>query len=143
MKWEKEVSTYRCASTEEDELIRPPYDYMKTRAKLQELNRKISTLQHAIKAFETKTQVYGMDMTIDQGLEWLTLYQSNKTRLTCLANKTPIKRISCKTDIIDYEKANYDISLATADLEQLKEDEMNLKRAMNVTCVSETFEVDL
>ena len=71
MKREELSSVFIAAVGENVEDVRPEYDYRKTQDGLEELDRKIRVLKHALNVFNLTQTVPGSDMTIDQVLVYI------------------------------------------------------------------------
>ena len=72
LKAKEDKSAVFVAALEEDiESARPSYDYEEIREKLEELERKVRIVKHAINVFNMTTVIPGFDMTVDQMLVYI------------------------------------------------------------------------
>ena len=62
---ESKSATFSAAVEEDEEKIRPDYDFAKTQEELDGLERQIRQLKHAINVFNLTTEVPGFAMTVD------------------------------------------------------------------------------
>lgn len=114
---EEQQRVFVAATTEKIEDVRPEYDYAQTRAEKNEIRRKIRIVKHAINVCNTVTEVPGFDMTIDQLLVLIPQLTADKNKLYKMMDRLPKRRYESynKTNLIEYEYANYDIDAAKAD----------------------------
>lgn len=140
---EKLSRTFIAATTEDKENARPAYSYSDTQAKLKKLERDIRTIKHAISVFNTTHFVDGFDMTVDQLLVYLPQLNERKSRLGEMASALPKQRMSSngRSNLIEYEYANYDIEAAKKDYEKVCDELARAQVALDQLNNTETMEI--
>lgn len=134
------------ASVGEDvESVRPAYDYAQIQAQLEELEKKIRIVKHAINVFNSTTVIDGFNMTIDQMLVYIPQLTQRKNKLSAMKSRLPKARepISYGKNIIDYRYANYDISAVEADYIKAAEELSKAQTALDLVNSTQTMEIDL
>lgn len=89
---ELKSSTFLAAMGEDVDSVRPDYDYAQTQKELEELDRKIRMVKHAINGFNVSHEVQGFDMTIDQMLVYIPQLTSKKKKLSNMKSRLPKQR---------------------------------------------------
>ncbi len=145
MKREELSSVFIAAVGENVEDVRPEYDYRKTQDGLEELDRKIRVLKHALNVFNLTQTVPGFDMTIDQVLVYIPQLSAQKAKLFGMASRLPRERMAAygrgSSSIIEYSYANFDIAQAQADYEKVSEELARLQTALDVVNNTEQLEL--
>lgn len=141
---ESQSSSFIAALSEDIETVRPEYDYSETRAQLEEIERKIRIVKHAINVFNTTHTVPGFDMTIDEALVYMPQLSERKRRLYPMSLALPKKRErgGAQSNIIDYRYANYDVSTAAADMTAAGDMLARLHTALDIVNTTETMEIE-
>ncbi|MBQ9067218.1 MAG: hypothetical protein IJ133_06845 [Clostridia bacterium] len=112
---ESKSATFSAAVEEDEEKIRPDYDFAKTQEELDGLERQIRQLKHAINVFNLTTEVPGFAMTVDQMLVYLPQQTARRDKLRAMQGRLPRERqASYNSNFIEYTIANYDIEQAKA-----------------------------
>ena len=144
---ERQSSTFLAATGEDPDSVKPEYDYDKTQETLMDLSTKIRKIKHAINTFNTATVVPGFDMTIDEMLVYLPQLNERVDTLNGMSNTLPKVRERTygqgTNATIDYRYANYDISAAKKDHEELRALLSKAQTALDLLNNSETFEIEL
>lgn len=144
---ERQSSTFLAATGEDPNSVKPDYDYEKTQESIKELSAKIRKIKHAINAFNTTTVVPGFGMTIDEMLVYLPQLNERVDTLNAMSNTLPKVRERAygqgTNATIDYRYANYDISDAKKDYEELRVLLSKAQTALDLLNNSEAFEIDL
>ena len=142
---QEDLSRSFVASINEDpEKIRPQYDFQETRKQLEEVERKIRLVKHALNVFNSTTVIEGM--TIDEALVYIPQLTARKQKLEMMQNVLPIQRQSSYgTNIIDYVYANYDVELAKAEYVKTEAELTKIQLALDTVNNSEDYliEIDL
>ena len=134
------------ASVGEDvESVRPAYDYNQIQAQLEELEKKIRIVKHAINVFNATTVIAGFNMTIDQMLVYIPQLTQRKNKLSVMKSRLPKARepIGYGKNIIDYRYANYDITEVEADYIKAAEELSKAQTALDLVNSTQTMEIDL
>lgn len=144
---EQMSSTFLAAMGEDVESVRPVYDYVDTQRELDELDRKIRIVKHAINIFNLVHMVPGFDMTIDQMLIYIPQLTSKKEKLSQMKSRLPKQRevrgSYGSSNIIDYCYANYDIKTVEADYISVSDELARAQTALDVMNNSQTMEIEL
>ncbi len=127
MQKEEQSKDFLAALGEDPETVRPKYDYAQTAKRLDELERKIRLLKHAINLFNTTTVVPEIDMTIDQALVYIPQLTKKCTKLRLMMNQLPKSRENAggygrNNTVIDYRYVNYDIETVERDYYACKQE---------------------
>ncbi|MCI8659307.1 MAG: hypothetical protein HFG54_03515 [Lachnospiraceae bacterium] len=144
---EGNTSTFLAAMGEDPESVRPEYNYLDTQRELDELNRKIRIVKHALNCFNLEHVVPGFDMTIDQLLVYIPQLTAKKKKLAYMKNRLPKQRVREKSslsysgNIIDYWYVNYDIKAAEADYASVTDELARAQTALDVLNNTETMEI--
>ena len=109
---EETASLFVAATTENVEEIRPAYDLLATNEALAEKEREIRTIKHRLNVFNSTHVLKELGMTIDETLVYLPQQSERVAKLAKLVMHAPreryIDRCSGRTNLIEYEYANYD-----------------------------------
>lgn len=142
---ENQSSTFIAALSEDIESVRPDYDYNDTKQRLDDIERKIRTVKHAINVFNTTHKVPGFDMTIDEVLVYMPQLSERKRRLYPMAGALPKKRErgGAQSNIIDYRYTNYDVARAEADMTAAGDLLARLQNALDIVNTTETMDIDI
>ena len=139
--------TFVAAVQEDVESVRPAYDYRAAQDALTEVEGKIRRLKHAINCFNCTYVLPEFDMTIDQMLVYLPQLTARMNKLDDMRSKLPRERVresfNRGSNIIDYEYANYDITLARADYDLVADELARAQNALDTANTTVFFEVDL
>lgn len=143
---EGQSSTFLAAMGEDPESVRPEYDYPDTQKTLEELDRKIRIVKHAINEFNIKCEVPGFQMTIDQMLVYIPQLTARKQKLAQMKNCLPKQRdmglnYRRASNIIDYKYANYDIKAVEADYAAISDELSRAQTALDVLNSTQTLEI--
>lgn len=143
---ESKAATFVTAMGEDAEAVRPDYDYLYTQAELDRLQKLVLSLKHQINLFNATTYVGDTGMTIDQVLIMIPMLRAKTQKLSEMANRLPLERISGgyrANNIVEYTHTNYPISEAKADYDACCARLAELQLALDKTNSSVVFEVDL
>lgn len=143
---EEQSSTFLAAMGEDPESVRPEYDYQDTQKALEELDRKIRIVKHAINEFNLRCEVPGFCMTIDQMLIYIPQLTARKQKLAQMKGRLPKQRdvranYGRTVNIIDYSYANYEIKAAEKDYEAVADELSRAQTALDVLNNTETMEI--
>lgn len=127
------------ATIENEEYLRPEYDFKKTQNKIALLEEKVRKLKHAINVFNCTYEVDGY--TIDQILIFLPQLNQTKMKLFGMLSQPPKRRKSVNGNIIDYEYLNYNIEDAKKEYEAVDGLLTRLQNKLNL--VNSTVEFDI
>lgn len=137
---EKKKHTFRCAVGENVNDCKTEYYFEETQKRIDELNKRIMKLRHAINLFNIFTEVKG-DMTIDQVLVRLPQLTSQKLKLDGMRKIPSKERYSISGSIIDYTYTAYDPAEADAKYKEICNEIQELQLALDRINNTMTFEV--
>ena len=145
---EQRSSTFLAAMGEDPESVRPVYDYPDTQKELDELNRTIRIVKHAINGFNLEHMVPGFDMSIDQMLVYIPQLTAKKQKLALMKNRLPKQRemgppFGRNSNIIDYSYANYDIKIVEEDYAAVADELARAQTALDVMNNTEKMEIEI
>ena len=141
---EQKSATFRAASTEDPETLRPEYDFAETQAKIAALQEQLRTAKHAVNVFNTTHTLPGFDgLTIDQALVLLPQLNAQKEKLRMMAARLPKERVLGYNtgNIIDYTIANYDIAAAADAYQEVSARLSALQLALDAANTTETMDI--
>lgn len=144
---EKLTSSFRVASGEDAESLRPQYDYKGVQAQLDGLEAKVRKVKHAINGFNLSHELPGFEgLTIDQALVLIPQLTARINKLREMSEVLPKQRVEDpfgRAAIIDYQVSNYDIAEAERDYLDAKDRLTALHLALDAVNTTETMEIDL
>ena len=142
---ERKSSTFRVASGEDAESLRPKYDFASVQAELDKLEDMTRKVKHAINVFNTTHVLDGFDgLTIDQALVYIPQLSSRVSKLREMAGAIPKRRIDdYRNNFVDYSVVNYDIEEAEQAYKTAQEKLAAMQLALDTANASETMEIDV
>ena len=142
---ENQSRTFIAATTEDLETARPVYSYEQTRERLDEIERKIRQIKHSISRFNLTHEVEDFGMTADQLLVYIPQLKQKKSKLGRMARRLPKTRQapSNRSNIIEYEYANYDIEQVKTDYLAACDELTRAQLALETLNTTETMEIDI
>lgn len=141
---ESRDSTFVAATTENKEEVRPTYNYIETKNKINDLEKKVIKLKHAINLFNTSTFIDELNMTIDEVLIYMSMLTYKKIRLGNMKLNSERERITSRNNsIIEYRYLNYDMKEIESDYNKVIEELNKVQSALDKANMTLTFEVDL
>ena len=144
---ERQSCMFNASLGEDVESVRPVYHYEETQKKLEEYNRKIRILKHAINCFNASQVVGDTSMTIDQVLVYIPQLTEMRNRLYGMQNRLPKQRVSVggigSNTVIDYRYTNYAVEDAKADYEAVSDELRKVQTALDVVNTTVKMEFEL
>lgn len=142
---ENKSSVFQVASQEDQESLRPAYNFLEMQNRITELEEKLRIVKHAINTFNTEHVVEGFDnMTIDQALVYMPQLKKRVAKLKGMSERLPKERVTyLNKNWIDYNIANYDISDAEAEYRRAYEDMAKLQLSLDLINTTEVMEIDI
>lgn len=138
---EGQSCTYVLSIDEDERGNTPEYDFATTNDRVYALNGKIRKIKHAINVFNTTTEVDGFDMTIDELLVALPMWNSRLSTLKTMGNRLPKRRIS-SSKFIEYEYVNYDTNEVKKSCDVLADIIRRAQTALDTINNTKKFEID-
>ena len=140
-------SCYYTVGVDEEPLI-PDYDYSDVASRIEEIDRKICTIKHAINlANVTSTiEVCGELITIDTVLVRMAQLNKRKVILDSMRRRQPKTRLSSsyasiKKQNVEYMYTNYDIDLVKSEYEKI--DNLVAKMQLKLDQYNQTVEFEV
>lgn len=126
----------------------PDYSFDETRQEIEELNRKVVILKHAINRFNTDTRLKKIDVSIDMALIQLGQLSTMKKRLEQMRNTEKRKIRStfgqrATSGSVEYDVANFDKESVEKAYQKVCEDITTLQLELDLCNNTVTFMVDL
>ena len=142
---ERRSAHFRVASGEDEESLRPAYDFAETQAKIDRLEDAVREIKHAINTFNLTHTLPGFDgITIDRALVYIPQLTQRVNKLQEMAASLPKERIeSMRNTFVDYTVANYNIDEAEKAYRKAQEKLAALQLALDAANSSETMEIDV
>ena len=141
------AASFRVASGEDVESLRPQYDFAATQKELESLEEKARIVKHAINTFNLTHTLPGFDgLTIDQALVLIPQVRGRITKLRSMSGVLPKQRIIDRygsANYVDYLVSNYDIEEAERAYVKAKELLASLHLALDTVNTTETMEIDI
>lgn len=141
---ERQSCVFNAALGEDVESVRPAYDYLETAQKLEECDRKIRILKHAINCFNTTQEVGETGMTIDQVLVYIPQLTELRNKLYRMQDRLPKQRTSVSgigsNSVIDYAYANYSVEQVKADYVRVSDELRKVQTALDLVNTTMQFE---
>lgn len=137
---ERNDQRYHAAVSENEKELKPDYVFADVQAKLDELDRKIIVLKHAINKFNSSTVVYE-GLTIDQILVKLPQMNKRKRKYQTMKNVPPKIRCSITGNVIDYLYTSYDPAEVDGYYEAICKEIDQMQTELDIANNSLTFEV--
>jgi len=137
------------ASLDEEPVI-PEYDYLTTAKELDEIDRKVQIIKHAINNANVNNyiDVEGKKYTVDTILVRMSMLNRRKYKLDAMRKMLPKERIdssgsysSRRPAVPEYRYANYDIELIKAEFERISNEIMAMQIALDK--YNQTFEFEV
>lgn len=145
---ENSSCTYTAAVGEEP--VIPEYDYRQVADTIDELDRKICTIKHAINLANVTNllQVGEMQLTVDTILVKMAQLNSRKNTLDFMRKQQPKTRKELpgygnRSASPEYQYINYDLELIKKEYEAISTEIMNLQLALDKYNQTVEFEVEL
>lgn len=129
---EMKASTFRCSVGEDEDKIRPEYDFKRTECEVRRIDIEIMRIKHRLNVFNTNTIVLN-GMTIDEVLVRIPQLSLRKATLKDMANRLKRERVeqSYGNTIVDYTVINYDIDDVKEEYEKVSKELNELQIALD------------
>lgn len=146
---EELLATFNAAASENPEANRPEFDMVSYHKEMDELQKEIRTVKHAINVFNTTHIVAGFDMTVDEILIYIPQLTGRKNYLSRLVGMMPKQRVQDRhsfgssSSIIDYVYTNFDMKDAEAEYSEVSKALSKAQLALDRLNQTERFEIDI
>ncbi len=139
---ESAAMTYSHAASEKP--LIPPYSFAGTQARLEELRGKIAVIRHAVNKFNIRTRLPGYEMTVDEGLGYMSTLHNEKKRLYAMTQIPDVERTRAYgSKEADYIHRNFDLAEVQAAYKDVCGRLMRIQQAINVANLTKEFDVDV
>lgn len=143
---EEQSATYVLATTERAD-DKPTYDIYKTQKEILVVNENIRKIKHAINVFNVNTIVPDTcNLTIDEVLVYMPQLNEMVSKLSAMKNALPKVRknsVYNKSNIIEYQYANYEIDEAVSLHEKYQRELIHLQTSLDTINNTVKFEIDI
>lgn len=122
----------------------PDYNFAKAQEELNDINRNIVTIKHALNVFNSTTVSEILWLTVDAMLVKMPMLTEAKLRLDRMRSVAPkTSRINMGSKASEYTVRNYDADVVEAEYRKVSMELMTLQQELNRINNSITFEVDI
>lgn len=133
---------------ENAESVRPEYDFLSTQKELEEIERKIRIVKHALSVFNSQTVIPEFDITIDEMLVLIPQLSKRKQKLAAMKGKLPKMREQSNgyariSSVVEYRYLNYEVSEVESEYEKVVELLAKAQMALDFANNSQTLEIGL
>lgn len=142
---EQKSKSFRVASGEDTESLRPPYDFAGTQAELDRLEDMAREVKHAVNIFNVTHTLPGFDdVTIDRALVFIPQMSRRVDKLREMAGAIPKSRIDdFRSSFADYKVVNYDIAEAEEAYRAANDMLAELQLALDAANTTAHMEIDV
>lgn len=143
---EQNGKEFLAAVGEDIESVRPDYNFAETQCALDEIERKIRKVKHALNVFNSTTVVSGFDITIDEMLVYIPQLTARKNALAQVKDKLPKVREQSRMNIssvLDYRYLNYNVNAVAAEYEKVSDTLAKAQNALDSVNMTQSLEIDL
>lgn len=136
---------FLAAVGEDLESVRPKYNFTEMQNSLDEVERKIRLIKHALNKFNTTTVIPEFNITIDEMLILIPQLTAKKIRLEMMKNRVPKTRemTRANSNILDYRYINYDLDVVAKEYEKVVDTLAKAQNALDLVNMSKKIEIDL
>lgn len=143
---EQNGKEFLAAVGEDIESVRPDYNFAETQCALDEIERKIRKVKHALNVFNSTTVVPEFGITIDEMLVYIPQLTARKNALAQMKDKLPKVREQSRMNIssvLDYRYLNYDVNAVAAEYEKVSDTLAKAQNALDSVNMTQSLEIDL
>lgn len=143
---EQQSSEFVAAIQENIEDARPAYDFNETQAKIKVIDAQVREIKHAVNQFNISTVVPEAGMTIDEVLVYIPQLTALKNKFEKMSKVLPKSRrcdYAARSNIIEYQYANYDVEQARAEYTCVDEELTKIQLALDKINTTVTFEISI
>ena len=142
---EEGASVYVLAEGEQTEP--PVYNYEETQVQIDEIDKKVRIIKHALNCFNTTTLLDGIGITIDEALVEMAQLNRKKEKLDSMRKRLPKARrkesFYRTGNLIEYEYVNYDIQKLQEDYRKVCDRITDIQMALDLCNQTKTFTLPL
>ena len=147
LKKEELSKDFLVALGENPEGIRPDYDFAVTQTELQELERKIRIVKHALNVFNSTTIIPEFNITVDEMLVLIPQLSKRKQKLATMKGKLPKMREQATgygriSSVVEYRYLNYDVAQVESAYEEVVELLSKSQMALDVVNNTQMLEIE-
>ena len=142
---EQKSKDFMVSVGEDIEEVRPQYDMAQTQKEIEDLQKQVRIIKHAINVFNTTHTLPGYDdLTIDQALVYIPQLTAKMRKLGTMASMLPReRRTSLRSNLVEYQIANYDVEAAEEAYEETRSELTRLQLALDEVNSTATMEIDI
>ena len=125
----------------ETDMIDTGYDFGKTRKAIENLNKEIMKLKHALNVSNSTVIVEEFGLTIGECLVYMAQLNNEKTVLERLSRNRSKSRTTVYNGTVEYTITNYDVELCKSELNIIKETVRKLQLAIDRVNLNNVIEI--
>ncbi|MCQ2524658.1 MAG: hypothetical protein MJ123_10010 [Lachnospiraceae bacterium] len=149
--WEtKEATGCTYIASVDEEPVIPEYDYEEVSAKIEEIDRKVTAIRHAINLANATNMIEacGENYTVDSVLVMMAQLNRRKLTLDEMRKRQSKSRVEARSyaarkAVVEYEYINYDLEKVKADYEAIEEKIAKLQLALDKYNQTVEFAVEI
>lgn len=126
----------------ETDMIDTGYDFEKTRNAVENLNKEIMKLRHALNISNSTVIVAEFGLTIGECLVHMAQLNNEKVVLERMSRNRSKSRITLYNGIVEYTDTNYDVEMCKAALGYIKETVRKLQLAIDRVNFNNMIEIE-
>lgn len=135
-------ATFVAAVSEDEEKLRPVFDFKKTYKEIDEIEYKIIAIKHARSIFNNSVKLKN-GMTIGEALVMLPILKQRSFWLSAYANKQSKTRNPSIGKEIEYTYINYDSDWVKAEYKRVCDEIYSIQEELNLLNSTEIFEIEI
>lgn len=140
---EEDASVYVLAEGEQAEAL--AYNYEETQSKIEEIDKKVRIIKHALNCFNTTTVLEEVGITIDEALVEMAQLNRKKEKLDEMRKRLPKARKNegfyRNGNLIEYEYVNYDIQKVQDDYKMVCDRITDIQIALDLCNQTKVFTI--
>ena len=125
----------------ETDMIDTGYDFESTRKAVENLNREIMKLKHALNVSNSTVTVGEFNLTIGECLVYMAQLNNEKNVLERMSRNRSKSRASLYNGSVEYTITNYDVEICKAELNDIKETVRKLQLAIDRVNLNNMIEI--
>jgi len=125
----------------ETDMIDTGYDFGKTRKGIDNLNKEIMKLKHALNVSNSTVIVEEFGLTIGECLVYMAQLNNEKSVLERLSRNRNKSRVTLYNGIVEYTVTNYDVEICKSELNAIKETVRKLQLAIDRVNLNNLIEI--
>ena len=125
----------------ETDMIDTGYDFGETRKAVENLNKEIMKLKHALNVSNSTVIVEEFGLTIGECLVYMAQLNNEKSVLERLSRNRNKSRVTLYNGFVEYTVTNYDVEICKSELNDIKETVRKLQLAIDRVNLNNMIEI--